>query len=295
MSDRPVMMWWRDARAISLFGLIAGCLFMSTSVMGRDGMSKPRRIVSLNLCSDQNLFGLVSRDRIAALFILSGDRQYSNIARDVAGIPLIRGGAEEVMRLGADLVLAGPYTTKATVTLLKRLGHRVVIVPVATSFAMIADNIELIAKAVGEDARGRLDADKFRERLRTLKARVGSARPLAAVIYTNNFTASPGSLAAEVVAHAGYRNLGTREGASLLSRLGLEEIIFNRPDILIKGHASGDYHTVLGDNLRHPVLAGVFSAARQVEIPERLWLCGTARTLDALERLIDARSNVGGD
>ena len=282
-----------------MLAMILGCVVFGPKPGANEASFKPRRIVSLNLCVDQILFKLVDRSRIAGMFHLSADGQYSTIADVIGDIPLIRGGAEEVMQLGADLVFAGPFTTKATVALLMRLGHRVVIVPVATSFEAIAANVELIAKSVGEPGRGRDQTLAFGKRLAALKARVGQARvgevrPLAAVIYTNNFTASPGSLAAEVVAAAGYRNLGTRFGTTVMSRLGVEDIIFHRPDILIKGHSSKDYRTVLGDNLRHPVLERVFEGQRLIEIPEQLWLCGSMSTLDALERLIDARGVGGG-
>ena len=286
-----------------ILAMILGCVVFGPKLGANEASLKPRRIVSLNLCVDQILFKLVDRSRIAGMFHLSADGQYSTIADVIGDIRLIRGGAEEVMQLGADLVFAGPFTTKATVALLTRIGHRVVIVPVATSFEAIAANIELIAKSVGEPGRGRDQILAFGKRLAALKARVGQvrvgevragkARPLAAVIYTNNFTASPGSLAAEVVAAAGYRNLGTRFGTTEMSRLGVEDIIFHRPDILIKGHSSMDYRTVLGDNLRHPVLDRVFEGRRQIEIPEQLWLCGSLSTLDALERLIDARGADG--
>lgn len=282
--------------------LLPGCLLAPFQPLAGDASSKaeaeplakPQRIVSLNLCTDQILFELVDRKRIAAMFYLTADPKYSNISADVQNIPLIRGGAEEVMRLKADLVLAGPYTTKATVALLKRLGHRVVIIPVATRFENIAQNIQLIASSVGEEARGAGIIYAFRKRLRQLKSRVGRARPLAAVIYTNNYTASPGSLAAEVLRHAGYRNLGAIAGGGGRSTLGLEDIIFNRPDLLIFGHSPKSYRTRLGDNLRHPVLAGFFAKQQRLEIAERLWLCGTPHTLDALEQLIDARRSTSG-
>ena len=136
--------------------ILSGCVLPATPLMAEGQASRsvanPRRIVSLNLCTGQILFKLVDRSRIAAMFTLTADPQYSNIAREVGDIPVIRGGAEEVMRLGADLILAGPYTTKATVALLTRLGHRVLIVPVATNFETIASNIQLIANAVGEVA-----------------------------------------------------------------------------------------------------------------------------------------------
>jgi iron complex transport system substrate-binding protein len=62
--------------------------------------------------------------------------------------------AEEVRRLEPDLVIAQEYSTTATVSLLQRLGFRVVLVPLATDFESIAVPSGVIAGAVGEKARG---------------------------------------------------------------------------------------------------------------------------------------------
>ena len=110
---------------------------------------KPRRIVSLNLCTDQLLLTLGIRSRIASLTFLAADPSASAMAEAARGFPTNRGRAEEVLALNPDLILAGSTAATPTVQLLKRLGHRVVVVPHANTLADIPRNIRTVAKAVG--------------------------------------------------------------------------------------------------------------------------------------------------
>ena len=74
--------------------------------------SGPRRIVSLNLCTDQLLM-LLAPERIAALSILATDPLLSVMAAEARRYPLVRGDAEEVLRFDPDLVVAAPFAARA--------------------------------------------------------------------------------------------------------------------------------------------------------------------------------------
>src|SRR5215475_12097748 len=81
----------------------------------------PRRIVSLDLCTDQLVLELVQPDRIAAVTHLAADPAVSAIPEKARGIPITHGNAEDVLRYDPDLVLAGPFGVASTVDLLRRL------------------------------------------------------------------------------------------------------------------------------------------------------------------------------
>src|SRR3546814_9165752 len=70
-----------------------------------------------------------------------------------AGIPQIRGAAEEVMRLEPDLVLGGTFTRRETRGLLRRMGYRVVDVPAAESFAAVRTTTRELAALRTEERR----------------------------------------------------------------------------------------------------------------------------------------------
>ena len=255
-------------------------------------MPTPRsrqRIVSLNLCTDQILLDLVPRERIAALSFLAADATMSPRVADAKGIPLVRGAAEEVLAFDPDLILAGTYSTPATVSLLERLGRRVVKVPMASNFEEIRLAVRLMADAVGEPERGRALISQFDRRLAEATVPAGGARPTIVSMQVNSLASGPGSLLDEVFAAAGYRNMARdAEAAGKLGpagRLPLETLLLSPPDLIVLANAPGDFRTVLGDNLRHPAFQEWLRHNPSVHLPMSSWLCGTPAIAEAVERL----------
>src|SRR5580658_9760177 len=87
---------------------VSGVAFiMAAFLSAQAACAAPQRIVSTFLCTDEYVFRLVPRERIAALSFLAADTHpvVSTIRDKVKGIPLTRGSAEEVMSLNPDLVV----------------------------------------------------------------------------------------------------------------------------------------------------------------------------------------------
>src|ERR1051325_3714026 len=105
--------------------------------------SGPRRIVSTFLCTDEYVFRLVPRDRIAALSYLAGDTHpvVSTIADKVKGIPLVRASAESVLALKPDLVITYQATNARLRQQLMDAGVKVFEVPWASSLSDIRRKI----------------------------------------------------------------------------------------------------------------------------------------------------------
>src|SRR6476646_575345 len=114
----------------------------------------PRRIVSLDLCTDQLRVELVDRTRIAAVTHLATDASVSAIPDKARGIPITHGAAEDVLRYDPDLVLAGPFGVSATVDLLRRLGRNVVVVQQPQDLDGVRLSVRAVAAAIGEGAKG---------------------------------------------------------------------------------------------------------------------------------------------
>jgi iron complex transport system substrate-binding protein len=91
----------------------------------------PRRIVSLNLCTDQLVLALADRDAVRSVTWLAHDSHISTMATEAAHVPVNHGLAEEIVPLAPDLVIAGLYTTRTAVALLRRLGIPLVEVDVS--------------------------------------------------------------------------------------------------------------------------------------------------------------------
>ncbi len=269
---------------------LAFVLVASGAAAGSAGA--PRRIVSLNLCTDQILLDLVPRERIAALSELAADASLSAMAAEARGLRAIRGTAEEVLALDPDLVIAGAFTTPATVDLLKRVGRRVVTVPLASDFAGIRTATAEIAKAVGEEKRGAEIIARLDARLAAVAAGVPAERPSVVAYQVGSLASGAGSLLDQALAAAGLRNLAREKNLGALGRMPLEQLVLDPPDLVVLAHAADDFRTVLADNLRHPAFTTLIARRPSLHLPMPLWMCGTARIADAVEALAEARERL---
>lgn len=275
------------ALAAALAALVTATL--NERVAAADG-APPRRIVSLNLCTDQLLVDLVPASRIAALSRLAADAKLSAVASRVGAIPLTGGAAEDVLALDADLVVTSEHAAPATIALLRRLGRRVVTVPLASDFDGYRAALRKLADAVGDVAQGeRLIAD-FDARLAAIRRdeASGRRRPTALSWEINRLTAGAGTLVDAEMRAAGLDNAA--RGASGV--LPLETIVAQPPDVLVLANSADDYATAAADNLRHPALADAMRGREVVRLPMPLWLCAGPRSLDAVELLAAARARV---
>jgi iron complex transport system substrate-binding protein len=286
---------WR--LAVLLFVNCAGFLATSPAVA-----AQPERIVSLNLCTDQILLELVPRQRIRALSWLAADRDVSPVADALAGIPLVRGHAEEILALAPDLVLANPYAAAATVDLLQRLGFTTAVIPFAEDFAGIRRVVRQVAAAVGETARGEQLVARFDADLNAVLAGVSAgqdAQPHALVYQVNGLVSGPGSLIDAALAAAGLGNrihrltAARRLGAG--GRLALEALVAAPPDLVVLAQAPGTYATVVSDNLRHPALRRLMQFKPSLILPMPLWLCGSPRITEAVRLLRVATAGLHRD
>ena len=247
---------------------------------------RPERIVSMNLCTDQLLMLLVNRARIASVSYLSAEPRSSVLAAQTRGLHLNHGLAEEVLPLRPDLVVAGTFTTRPTVFLLRKLGYPVVDMPAANGLDDIRANIRRLAAAVGETARGDGMIADFDARLADTAPPPGR-RPLAALYWANGWTSGQGTLASTIVAAAGFRNLGDALGIAGTGQLPLETLLAAAPEVLITGRVY-DGPARANEVFRHPALRRAFAGKPIVRVSDRFWVCGTPFVAEAIARLSEA-------
>lgn len=274
-----------------LLGLAA---LLTQAVLAEAWAAEPagaRRIVSLNLCTDQLLADLVTRDRIAAVSFLGPDATVSASAAKLAGLRTIRGSAEEALALDPDLVVAGQYSTPATVAMLERLGRRVVVVPLASDFAGIRSAIMTLAGAVGERARGEALVAELDRALAVVPPPAGR-RPTAIAYQVNGLVSGSGSLVDAILRAAGFDNLaaGARLGAG--GRLALESLVSAPPDLIVLAHGPDDFRSAVADNLRHPALSQALLLRPSMQLAMPYWLCGTPAVGEAVRRLAAMRARM---
>src|SRR3982074_1882087 len=135
--------------------LTAVALLSAVAHLGAtDTPGKPRRIVSLNMCVDELVLRLADPQNIASVTWLSRDTPHSNVAELAARIPVNHGLAEEIIPLKPDLVIAGVYTARTAVAMLKRTGVPLSEIGVPTNLDDVRRQIRDVAGLVDEGERG---------------------------------------------------------------------------------------------------------------------------------------------
>jgi iron complex transport system substrate-binding protein len=247
--------------------------------------------VSLNVCTDQILIDLVPRARIAAVTHLASDPLTAAHPAKARGLGATKGAAEDVLAHNPDLIIAGAYTTPATVALLRRVGRRVEVVAQPQSISGIRDLIRDIARLVEDKAAGDTLIASMDARLVAVSAKAPATQtsPTAIVYQVNNYVSASGSLIDEAMSLAGFQNGAARMASSRNGQTGLEALLTAPPDLLILASGPTTYRTAVADNMRHPALRHLATRVPSTVVPWPLWLCGTHHIADAVEKLAALR------
>jgi iron complex transport system substrate-binding protein len=238
----------------------------------------------MNLCTDQLAMLIASDDQLHSVSYLALDPEASALAAKAKQFAINHGLAEEIFTMAPDLVLAGTFTNRASVAMLRRLGFRVEQFAPCTSLSAIKDQMRRMGELLGQ--RQRTD-DLVREFDRALAAVPPQlqTRPLAALYYANSYTSGAGTLAGEVVERAGLRNLGAQLGLGGTVRLPLETLIMSEPDLVIGGERPGSAPALAYQTFAHPALETVLKGRDMTPLPDRYLVCGGPFTIEAVRLL----------
>jgi iron complex transport system substrate-binding protein len=273
----------------------AALLLAAPHLWAADAPGKPRRIVSLNMCVDELLLRLADPQNIASVTWLSRDPANSNVAELAAGIPVNHGLAEEIIPLKPDLAIAGIYTARPAVAMLKRVGIPVAEIDVPKSLDDVRRQIREVATLVGERDKGEAIIAKMDAGLASLPPSARSARPRAIVLNPNGVTVAKGTLADEVMTRAGLTNVAAELAIDNYGQIPLETVVANAVDVLILSASCDGPPALATEILRHPVLAALAHRTRVVVLPGRLWNCGGPAVVEAIERLARVAGDVRGE
>lgn len=252
------------------------------------GAEQPKRIISLNMCTDELVLRLADPEHIASVTWLSQDPRNANMAEAARRIPANHGLAEEVLGFTPDLVVAGTYTTRATIGLLKRAGVTVREFGVPRTIAEMKTQIAEMADLLGEPVRGQALAAEIEQRLQALAAR-RVARPLRAIVLRpNGFTVGRGSLVDEILTRAGLVNIAAELGVESYGQIALETVALGGAELLILNETPDGSPALADEILHHPVISALGDQLKLVALPSRLWTCASPSVLDAIELLARA-------
>lgn len=250
----------------------------------------PRRVVSMNLCTDQLALMLAAPGQVVSVSHWAARPSASNMAAEAARLPLNRGSAEAVFLMDPDLVIAGTFTSAASVAMLRRLGVRVEVFPAAASVADVSAAVRRMGALLGREAAAEALDRRFRAHLAALSAEAAALpRVEGAYHYANNYTSGAGTLEHEIMDRAALDNAPARLGLRETARLDLETLVMLRPFLIRMAPLSGSRTGRAHEGARHPALSALGERAG-ARLETRWQVCGTPFLTRAVEALIAART-----
>ena len=246
---------------------------------------QPRRVVSMNVCTDQLAMLVAGEGQLYSVSNLASDERTSALASQAGRYAVNNGFAEEIFMMKPDLVLAGTYNSQATVELLKRLGFRVEQFAPAASFDDIRTDLTRMGQLLGREERAASLVAQMDQDLEALRSR-STADKSVALYYANSYTSGTGTLADAVVRAAGLRNIGEALGLTGTVKLPLELLVLADPDLVVAGDGNYREPALATEAYAHPAFRAL--AGEAVASPGQYWICGAPFTVEAARRLQDA-------
>lgn len=259
--------------------LVAG-LLLAALPDGASAGDVPRHVVSMNVCTDQMAMLVADKGQLYSVSYLAADASTSALAGEAKAYVVNHGLAEEIFLMKPDLVIAGSYTTRTTVDLLKRLGIKVEEFAPETSIAEVRANLQRMGKLLGRQQRADQLVSEMDAEIERLKATEVPEVDLA-LYYANGFTSGNGTLVADIVGIAGLANLADKLGISGTGQLSLEALVLARPDLIAIDASSERGPALAKQNFAHPAFRAVAAQNHAVQLDSRYTICGGPFTLIA--------------
>lgn len=253
---------------------------------GQAAAAPPQHIMSLKVCTDELLLDLVPSSRIASITYLSREKASLRQWPQAANIPVNHNTAEEILATHPDLILTDPFIAPSLRPLLARTGARIVEVPPAENFEQIRASVRLVAKAVGEEARGEALIAHMDEELAFLKAHRPAKSLTVAAWGGGGFVPGRGGMFDAILTAAGARN--AEQGS--FGYYDVESLIAANPDALVYGDLYAGTTSLRADQDLHPALMRRYAGKRITYAA--LYECGIPESADAAKELQDALRKV---
>jgi iron complex transport system substrate-binding protein len=251
------------------------------------------RIASMNVCTDQLLISLADPEQILGLSRYFRNRFESWAADDARRYRILSGGAEDLLVLRPDIVVASLFDKRSTRELLKQKGLRLVEFAVPRNLeeakAQVREMGEIVQhtdRATAEIAR--LDAAIARARGAVMEKRY-SVLPLS----RRGWVAGSDSLVSSLLTETGLFNAAGDLGVATGGYASLEAVVNLKPDFILVSEAGDQAEDDGRAFLLHPALERFYPPAKRLVIPDRLTVCGGVMLADALDVLVAELKRVG--
>lgn len=235
----------------------------------------PRRVASLNLCTDELLLMLADPGQIVSVTHLAQQQAETPLWRAAGRYPRNDGTLLSLAQLRPDLVLTmGGSGGRDRGRIAARLGMAMLDLPYPQSLADVRASVRRVANALGRPAAGR----EVESRL----ARLEAARPTRQIetlwLGGGGRTLPAAGLGAQWMALAGFRQSAVRG-----DRVGLEQLLVRPPQAILRSDYRAGQYSSEQRWLSHPLARKV--KASTIATDGRPWTCMGPAMLPEIERL----------
>ena len=214
----------------------------------------PKSIISLTLASDEILVDIIGdRKKIAALTYFSTDPLISNVVEKAQGIPQVQANLEQVIAKSPDLVIVAGHTNPNIRAHLEAAGIKVLVLHEIVSLESIKKNIELIGKAVCEEAAAKNLVKKMETQIADARAKIPPHAKAPTVLFYGapGFTVGKRSTINDIIESSGAINLPARLGLSGYSNISTEYVIQNNPDLVLTSSYNPSHPDFVGQMFKN--------------------------------------------
>jgi len=251
---------------------------------------KPRRIVSIGLCTDQLLLLLAEREQIASVSVWALNENMSYMIDAVGDLPLNNSSVEEIIKYQPDLVVASKYAAWDTAKFLRQLGYEVKQIPLAQSITDIYSLLRQFGEWTGNQQRAESVIEQMQSELAGIQQRYAGRPQKTVIVYSpNGFTIGANTLENDLFTHAGYINLAASMGIEGFKPIALESLIAADPDVLQIDRNLSRPDSLATAYVGHPALDKMIEHREYLDIPTRLRICAGPMITEAVEKMAQRR------
>ena len=248
------------------------------------------RIVSMNVCTDQVLIKLADPAQIIGLSRFSRDAWVTD---DTRRFPILSGGAEEVLVLRPDVVVASLFDKRSTRELLKANGLHLAEFAVPQNLAEARTQIREMGEISGHPDRAASEISRLDAALARARQAVAEKHYRVLPLTRRGWVAGSDSFLGALLTETGLFSAAGELSFDSGGYASLEAIVNLKPDFILVSQA-GDH---AGDDgqafLLHPSLQRFYPPEKRIVIPERLTECGGVMLAEALDVLVKELQRVG--
>jgi len=244
------------------------------------------RVASMNVCTDQLLLTLAYPEQILGLSRYARDRLQSWAADDARRYRILSGGAEDILVLRPDIVVASLFDKRSTRELLKAKGLHLAEFGVPRSLDEVKDQIREMGVIVQHPDRAAAEITKLDTAIARARQAVAHRRYRVLPLSRRGWVSGSESLLSSLLTETGLFNAAGELGVASGGFASLEAIVNLQPDFIVVSDAGDTAEDDGRAFLLHPALERFYPPSKRIVIPDRLTVCGGVMLTDALDVLI---------